>query len=77
MQLTNNYVLFVQNFNISGTTQFGIYDSEGSYVVLSDSIPDNAQFVVSELQALHAHYYDVTFAEYVQELKLFEPFYLC
>ena len=37
----------VQNFGIDSNVQFGIYDEENCYVVLSDHIPDDSSFTVS------------------------------
>ena len=37
----------MQNFGIDSNVQFGIYDEENCYVVLSDHIPDDSSFTVS------------------------------
>ena len=44
---TNLDNIFHQNFKIEQYRQFGVYDNEGDYVVLSDHIPDNSKFFVS------------------------------
>ena len=44
--------------------QFGIYDNENCFVVLSDHIPDNSSFMVSQSDQ-NAHFlifsYDISF----------------
>jgi len=46
---TNKWSITVQNFGLDPHLQFGIFDQEGCIVVLSDHIPDDSSFTVSQL----------------------------
>jgi len=47
-QLTVSFLL--KSFRIDASSEIGIYDSENCYVVLSDSLPNDAHFFVSSLR---------------------------